>query len=119
MVRFNKFTRQYLIPVLLSGLFLAVGVNPEQEIIKALISVIEELSPVLAIALRVILALVGIYLAIVMWREIYIKYDYSGIFSAALVFFGIILVVADIPVGVWMLIIGFIIGMSITRSKRE
>jgi len=108
-----------LITVFLSGLFLAVGVDPEQEIIKALISVIEELSPALAIILRVIFVLLGIYLSIIMWKEIYTKYNYIGIISAVLVFFGIILVVADFAIGVWMLIIGFIIGMLITQSNRK
>ena len=119
MANINKFTRKYLLAIFLSGLFLGIGVDPEQEIIKALISVIEESSPALAIALRVIIALGGIYLSVIMWKEIYTKYNYIGIISAALVFIGIILVVADFAVGVWMLIIGFIIGMLITQSNRK
>jgi len=119
MANINKFTRKYLLAIFLSGLFLGIGVDPEQEIIKALISVIEESSPALAIALRVIIALGGIYLSVIMWKEIYTKCNYIGIISAALVFIGIILVVADFAVGVWMLIIGFIIGMLITQSNRK
>lgn len=119
MANINKFTRKYLLTVFLSGLFIGVGVDPEQEIIKALISVIEESSPVFAIALRVIIALGGIYLSVIMWKKIYTKYNYVGIISATLVFIGIILVVADFTIGVWMLIIGFIIGMLITQSNRK
>ena len=95
----------------MSGLFLAIGVDPEQEIAKALISVIEEYSPIFATVLRVVLVLGGLYLSLILWREIYQKYDYIGIISAGLVFFGIILLVLDLPVGIWMMIIGFIIGM--------
>ncbi len=119
MVKVNKFTGTYLIPIFLAGLFLAVGVDPEQEIAKAFITIIEEMSPAFAIILRIVLILGGLYLSIIMWRDIYHKYDYMGVVSAGLVFLGIILLVANLPIGVWMLIIGFIIGMLLQGPNRR
>lgn len=110
-MRVNKFTRKYLLPVLLAGLFLGIGVDPEQEIIKAFISVIEEYSTSLAITLRIIVSIAAIYTAIRLWPAIFSSYRYIGLITASLVFIGIILLVADIPTGIWLLIIGFIIGI--------
>jgi hypothetical protein len=100
-------------------LFLGIGVDPEQEIIKALITVIEEYSIPLAIALRVIVAVGALWVSIKLWLAIYAYYGYIGLFSAAFVFIGIILLVADISAGIGLLLIGIATGAILPNNPKD
>jgi len=111
----NRFTKKYLIGALLSGLFIGIGVNPEQVIINAFIEVVESLSPVFAIVMRVFFSILGIILSIKFWIAIKEDYGKLGIIIASGVFLGAFLLVLDITFGVWLLIIGIILGQIVVK----
>ena len=112
----NRFTRVYIIGVgFLSGLFIGIGVNPEAEIIKAFLEIIEAYSPGLAILLKVILILLGLYGTIQSWKSAYKRRGLLGIIAVALAFLGGLLLGLNIATGIWLLIVAILIGIFILR----
>lgn len=102
--------KKYVMAALIAGIFFGVGVDPEEEVAKALISVIENYSTIFAWALRAILVISGVIAQIKFWIDIYQKHHIWGIFNSSLVFFGIAFLIWKIDFGVWMLLVGILFG---------
>lgn len=99
----------------LSGLFIGIGVDPEAEIIKALLEIVAQYSPAFAIILRVVVILLGIYGTIQSLRSAYKKRGILGIIAIALAFLGGLLLGLNIAAGVWLLIVAILMGIFILR----
>ena len=114
----NRYTSVYIIGVgFLSGLFIGIGVDPQGEIIKAVLDILAEYSPGLAIVLRIICIALGIICTIQSWLSAYKRGGRIGIFAVALAFIGGLLIGLGYGLGIWFLLVAVIIGMFIVYNN--
>lgn len=110
----NYYTRVYIIGLgFLSGLFIGIGVDPDGEIVKALIDILATYSPALAILLRIICITIGIISMIQSWASAYRRGGRIGIFAVGLAFLGGILIGLGYGVGIWLVIVAIIVAILI------
>jgi|GEM_PF-6286317 len=103
---------KYVYEALVSGIFVGVGVDPEQSIIKALLDVVASFtSPLVVGILRAVVAVLGIIATVYFWSDIYAKHKAKGLILAGLVFIGIILVIINVSFGVYVLIGGILASL--------
>jgi len=107
----EKFTREFVMGFgFLSGIFLAVGVDPEGEIIKVLIELLSQYNPELALTYSIIFGIISILILIV---TIFASYNFGGIIGLIAIFcafLGGLIILFNIYIGFILLLIGLFLG---------
>ncbi len=97
----------------LSGLWIAVGVNPEAEIINAFAEVIKELGS----SLGFIFYLISLIVLILSLLSAYRLGGNLGLIAIGFAFAGGLLIIVLPPLGIILVIIGIVMGFGATRGS--
>ena len=111
----EKFVQEFVLSFsFLSGLWIHVGVDPEEEISKALLSILQTLNPILDPSISILfwmLPIMGIFLSII---GSYAFGGFLGLIAVVLAFIGGIFIESF---GVFLLIAGVIFGLFAPTVK--
>lgn len=107
----ERFAQEFVVGFgFLSGIFLAVGVDPEGEIIKTLMDMLAQYNPDLAGLYATIFVIISV---LVLIATILAAYKLGGILGLIAIFSGFaggLLIISQPVIGIILLIIGFILG---------
>jgi len=114
----KRFTRVYIVGWgFLSGLFMGIGVDPDAEIIKALLEVAADYSVVVATILRIVFVIGGLYSTIRSVIYVYSKQGQLGVVAVGCAFVGGLMLGLGLGAGILFLIVGILIGEYFLRSN--
>jgi len=117
----EKFTNEFVILFgFFGGLFTRVGVDPETELIKAFLSILEPFVPIMKQANPWIVILITIVLTVLSVLGAYSLGGRLGLVAVACAWVGGYVIIGDSTqaiIGVFLLIIALLIGMYVIDQK--
>lgn len=117
----EKFTNEFVILFgFFGGLFTRVGVDPETELIKAFLSILESFVPTVKQFNPWIVILITIVLTVLSVLGAYSLGGWVGLVAVAFAWVGGYIIIGDSTqaiIGVFLLIIALLIGMYVTDQK--
>lgn len=112
----EKFVQEFVLSFgFLSGLWIHVGIDPEEEMSKALLSVLKTLNPALDLSTSLLFWLLPIIIVILSILGSYAIGGLIGLIAVGLAFIGGVFIESF---GVWFLIIGVILGSFAPSLKK-
>ena len=113
----EKFVQEFVIGFgFLSGIFLAIGIDPEETIIKSIIDLLAQYDPQLAGLYAIIFSIVSVFILIATIIASFRLGGILGLIAISLGFVAGFFILSQTVLGIILLIIAFVLGQYAPES---